>query len=191
MLRANPQLENAVSQIQSDHRELACVITAASYASEAGGWPSLQLLTEPLNHDADQQLGDPRSEKRGPSSSLSAARLQGIPRNRELSVSVLVSVWLSAGSGTISTLSSWYGQPCRGRRMFNSLMMLAVEAASALLSVAPRLELSAMVMQILHLSLSCRHQPSAPGGIENPFLGSVCPQTTTPEAKSSRRGCWD
>jgi hypothetical protein len=48
--------------------------------------------------------------------------------------------------------------------MFNSLMMLAVEAASALLSVAPRLELSAMVMQILHLSLSCRHQPSSPGG---------------------------
>jgi hypothetical protein len=35
MLRANPQLENAVSQIQSDHRELACVITAASYASDA------------------------------------------------------------------------------------------------------------------------------------------------------------
>ena len=35
MLRVNPQLENAVSQIQSDHRELACVITAASYASDA------------------------------------------------------------------------------------------------------------------------------------------------------------
>ena len=128
MLRVNPQLENAVSQIQSDHRELACVITAASYASEAGGWPSLQLLTEPLNHDADQQLGDPRSEKRGPSSSLSTIRLQGTPRNRELSVSILVCLAIQLASGTISALSSWYGQPCTGRQMFNSLMMLAVEA---------------------------------------------------------------
>ena len=88
----------------------------------------LQLLKEPLKHDADQQLGDPRSEKRGPSSSLSTRRLQGTPRNREVSVSVLVCLAIQLASGTISTLSSWYGQPYRGRRMFNSLMMLAVEA---------------------------------------------------------------
>jgi hypothetical protein len=60
-------------------------------------------------------------------------------------------------------------------------------SASALLSVAPRLELSAMVMQIIHLSFLAATSRPRPSVIENPFLGSVCPQTTksraTPEAE--------
>jgi hypothetical protein len=63
-------------------------------------------------------------------------------------------------------------------------------SASALLSVAPRLELSAMVMQIIHLSFLAATSRPRPSVIENPFLGSVCPQTTksraTPEAEVPR-----
>jgi hypothetical protein len=40
----------------------------------------------------------------------------------------LVYLAIKLASGTISTLSSWHGQLCRERRMFNSLMMLAIEA---------------------------------------------------------------
>jgi hypothetical protein len=96
-LGVNPQPENAVSQIQSDRRELACVITAASHASEAGAWPRSSASQGAIEPQRRLTIGRPRSEKRGPSSWLSTTRLQGIPRNRELSVSVLVSVWLSAG----------------------------------------------------------------------------------------------